>query len=76
MVWGCLRKISCAEAPPEDQKPRLSWDDVARRNLGNQERNAPFPPDLAGTGRIEGLSVVNAETASIGQYQTPRYLRT
>ena len=75
MVWGCLRKISCAEAPPEHQKPRLSWDDVTRRNLGNQERDAPFPLDLAGTGRMEGCSEFNPVAAPIRQYQTPIRLR-
>lgn len=31
----------------------------------------PFATDLAGTGLMEALSVVNPETASIGQYKPP-----
>ena len=71
MVWGCLRKISCAEAPPEDRKPRLSWDDVARRNLGNQERRRLTWPDSRCTPYGEGVSQVSAEAASVNQEAPP-----
>ena len=44
---------------------------MARKNFGNQALGMPFATDLAGTGLMEGLSVVNPETASIGQYKPP-----
>ena len=35
----------------------------------------PFATDLAGTGLMEGLSVVNPEAASVGQRGTPPEFR-
>ena len=36
----------------------------------------PFATDLAGTGLMEALSVVNPETASVGQRGTPPEFRS
>ena len=70
-MWGCLRKISCAEAPSEGQKPRLSWDDAAGRNLRNQKRRMLTWLDFGCTPYGEGISQVIAEAASVYQEAPP-----
>lgn len=70
-MLGCPREIFCRERPSEGQKPRLSWGDVAKKNFGSQALGMPFATDLAGTGLMEALSVVNPETASVGQRGNP-----
>ena len=60
-------EISCRAALSESLKVRLSWGDALKRNLGIQAHRVPLHPDLACTGSVEALSVVNPEVASVGQ---------